>query len=76
MARYYFYSADMYYEDKQSPNAEVRKVGDYQGVYAVDDDSTPPDQIFMYLFEELKNTIPAEVKDYAYYHVTQFNNVS
>jgi hypothetical protein len=75
MARYYFYSAEMYYEDKTSSDVEVRRVGDYQGVYTVADDTTPPDTIFMNLMEELKGTIPAEVKDSAYYHITQFNNV-
>jgi hypothetical protein len=75
MARYYFYSAEMYYEDKSSTDTEVRRVGDYQGVYAVDDDSMPPDTIFLNLLEELKGTIPQEIKDSAYYHITQFNNV-
>jgi hypothetical protein len=75
MAKYYFYSAELYYEDTSSPDAEVRRIGDYKGVYTVADDTTPPDTIFMNLFEELKGTIPTEVKDNAYYHVTQFNNV-
>ena len=75
MARYYFYSAEMYLEDPSSPDGEVRRVGDYQGVYAVDDDTTQPDTIFLNLMEELKGTIPAEIKDRAYYHLTQFNNV-
>jgi hypothetical protein len=75
MARYYFYSAEMYYEDKSSEEAEVRRIGDYQGVYTVADDTTPPDQIFENLLEELKRTIPPELGDAAYYHVTQFNNV-
>lgn len=75
MARYYFYSADMFYEDKETPGGEVRRVGDYQGVYTVDDDTLTPDVIFGNLMEELKGTIPAEVKDSAYYHITQFNNV-
>ena len=75
MARYYFYSADMFFEDKESPGAEVRRVGDYQGVHTVDDDTLTPDVIFGNLMEELKGTIPAEVKDSAYYHITQFNNV-
>lgn len=75
MARYYFYSADMFYEDKETPASEVRRVGDYQGVYTVDDDTLTPDVIFANLMEELKTTIPVEVKDSAYYHITQFNNV-
>jgi hypothetical protein len=28
------------------------------------------------LLEELKKTIPADIKDTGYYHVTQFNNVT
>jgi hypothetical protein len=76
MARYYFYTADMFYEDKETPGAEARRVGDYQGVYSVDDDALTPDAIFANLMEELKNTIPAEAKDNAYYHITQFNNVT
>jgi len=76
MARYYFYTADMFYEDKETPGAEVRRVGDYQGVYRVEDDVTAPDAIFANLMEELKNTIPTEVRDNAYYHITQFNNVT
>jgi hypothetical protein len=75
MARYYFYSAEMYFEDRSLPGGEVRRVGDYQGVYTVADDTTQPDAIFMNLFEELKRTIPAEAQDSTYYHVTQFNNV-
>jgi hypothetical protein len=65
----------MYYEDKSTPDTEVRRIGDYQGVYAVDDDTTPPDTIFFNLLEELKGAIPPELKDNAYYHITQFNNV-
>jgi hypothetical protein len=76
MARYYFYTAEMFYEDQEAPGAEVKRVGDYQGVYAVDDDTLAPDAIFSNLMEELKNTIPSEAKDNAYYHVTQFNNVT
>jgi len=76
MARYYFYTADMFYEDKETQGAEVRRVGDYQGVYTVDDDTLTPDAIFANLMEELKITIPAEAKDNAYYHITQFNNVT
>jgi hypothetical protein len=75
MARYYFYSADMFYEDKESPNAEVRRVGDYQGIYTIEDDALTPDVIFANLMEELKSTIPPEVKDSAYYHIVQFNKV-
>lgn len=76
MARYYFYTADMFYEDKETPGAEVRRVGDYQGVYTVEDDRMAPDAIFANLMEELKITIPAEARDSAYYHITQFNNVT
>jgi hypothetical protein len=75
MARYYFYSAELYYEDRSSADEEIRRVGDYQGVYAVAEDTTPPDQIFINLAEELKRTIPPELADNAYYHITQFNNV-
>jgi hypothetical protein len=75
MPRYYFYTADMFFEDKESPTAETRRVGDYQGVYTVDDDTLTPDAIFANLMEELKTTIPPEAKDSAYYHITQFNNV-
>jgi len=57
------------------PGAGVRRVGDYQGVYTVEDDTLTPDAIFSRLMEELKAAIPAEVKDSAYYHITQFNNV-
>jgi hypothetical protein len=35
-----------------------------------------PDAIFAQLMDELKNTIPAEARDNAYYHITQFNNVT
>jgi len=76
MARYYFYTADMFYEDKETLGAEVRRVGDYQGVYTVDDDTLTPDAIFANLMEELKSTIPTEAGDNAYYHITQFNNVT
>jgi hypothetical protein len=53
-----------------------KRVGDYQGVYTIDDDTLTPDQIFGDLLEELKKTIPADIKDTGYYHVTQFNNVT
>ena len=75
MTKHYFYTADMFYEDRETPGAEVRRVGDYQGVYTVEDDTLTPDAIFSRLMEELKAAIPAEVKDSAYYHITQFNNV-
>jgi hypothetical protein len=75
MPRYYFYTADMFYDDKETAGAEVRRVGDYQGVYTIDDDTLTPDAIFSRLMEELKATIPAEARDSAYYHITQFNNV-
>jgi len=61
---------------KKRPGAEVRRVGDYQGVYTVEDDAMAPDAIFANLMEELKNTIPAAVRDNAYYHIMQFNNVT
>jgi hypothetical protein len=73
--RYYFYTADLYlYDDPANPVG--KRVGDYQGVYPVDDDALTPDQVFTNLLEELKKTIPEEIKDTSYYHVTQFNNVS
>jgi hypothetical protein len=75
MARYYFYTADMFYEDRETSGSEVRRVGDYQGVYTIDDATLTPDAVFSRLMEELKATIPADVKDSAYYHITQFNNV-
>lgn len=76
MTRYYFYTADMFYEDKDTPGAEVRRVGDYQGVYTVNDGAMTPDVIFANLMEELNNTIPTDARDNAYYHITQFNNVT
>lgn len=75
MARHYFYSADMFYDDQGTPGSEVRRVGDYQGIYTVEDDTLTPDVIFANLMEELKTTIPPEVKDSTYYHITQFNSV-
>jgi hypothetical protein len=75
MTRYYFYTADLYlYDEPENPVG--KRVGDYQGVYSIDDDSMTPDQVFTNLLEELKKTIPAEIKDTGYYHVTQFNNVT
>ena len=75
MPRYYFYTADLYvYDDPAS--AVGRRVGDYQGVYSIDDDAITPDQVFTNLTEELRKTIPADMKDTGYYHVTQFNNVT
>jgi hypothetical protein len=75
MSRYYFYTADLYvYDDPASPVG--KRVGDYQGVYTIDDDALTPDQIFGDLLEELKKTIPADIKETGYYHVTQFNNVT
>jgi len=56
MARYYFYTADMFYEDKETPGAEVRRVGDYQGVYTVDDGTLTPDAIFANLMRSLKTS--------------------
>ncbi len=75
MTRYYFYTADLYlYDEPAVPTG--KRVGDYQGVYAIEDDSLTPDQIFADLLEELKKTIPEDIKNTAYYHVTQFNNVT
>lgn len=75
MTRYYFYSADLYYYDPAG-SSEPARVGDYQGVYEVHDESTTPSQIFTNLVDELKKTIPAELGAAGYYHVTQFNSVS
>jgi hypothetical protein len=75
MTRYYFYTADLFVYDEASATPAGRRIGDYQGVYAIEDDTMTPDLIFTNLVEELKRTIPAELKDAAYYHVTQFNNV-
>ena len=75
MARFYFYTADLYlYDEPGSPVG--KRVGDYQGVYSIEDDKLTPDQVFTNLLEELKNTIPADIKETASYHVTQFNNVT
>jgi hypothetical protein len=75
MTRYYFYSADLYYYDPTQSSVPAR-VGDYQGVYEITDDSMTPSQAFEALVEELKKTIPAELGVNGYYHLTQFNNVS
>jgi hypothetical protein len=75
MMRYYFYTADLYFYDPAGNSQPVR-VGDYQGVYEINDDSTTPSQVFANLLEELKSTIPAELGANGYYHVTQFNNVT
>ncbi len=75
MTRYYFYTADLYLYDEPG-NPVGRRIGDYQGVYSVEDDKSTPDQTFNSLLEELKNTIPAELKETASYHVTQFSNVT
>lgn len=75
MTRYYFYTADLYlYDEPSMPTG--KRIGDYQGVYTIEDDSLTPDQIFSDLLEELKKTIPEDIKTTAYYHVTQFNNVT
>jgi hypothetical protein len=76
MARYYFYTAELFDDDKESSMPEIRRVGDYEGVYTVEDDALTPDIIFANLMQELKDTLPPEAKDSAYYHITQFNNVS
>jgi hypothetical protein len=73
--RYYFYSADLYVYDEEPSTSVGRRIGDYQGVYTIDDDSLAPDRIFADLAEELKKTLPDNLKGTAYYHVTQFNNV-
>jgi hypothetical protein len=75
MTRYYFYSADLYYYDP-ARNSVPARVGDYQGVYEITDDSMTASQAFEALVEELKRTIPAELGVNGYYHLTQFNNVS
>ena len=75
MTRYYFYTADLYVYDEPG-NPVGKRVGDYQGVYSIEDDTQTPDQIFTKLLEELRNTIPPEIKETGYYHVTQFNNVT
>jgi hypothetical protein len=75
MTRYYFYSADLYYYDPAG-NSPPARIGDYQGVYENDDDSTTPSQAFTNLMEELKKAVPAELGANGYYHVTQFNNVT
>ena len=75
MTRHYFYTADLYLYDEPG-NPVGKRIGDYQGVYPVDDDALSPDQVFTKLLEELKNTIPADIRETASYHVTQFNNVS
>jgi hypothetical protein len=75
MTRYYFYTADLYYYDPAGGSAPAR-LGDYQGVYEIEDDSLTPTQVFTNLLEELKKTVPADLGTNAYYHVTQFNNVT
>ena len=52
------------------------RLGDYQGVYEIEDDSLTPTQVFANLLEELRKTVPADLGTNAYYHVTQFNNVT
>jgi hypothetical protein len=44
-ARYFFYSADLYYFDAVAGSAPSR-IGDYQGVLDIDDDSLTPGQVF------------------------------
>ena len=75
MTRYYFYAADLYYYDP-ARNTQPTRLGDYQGVYEITDDSMTPSHVFENLVEELKRTIPAELGADGYYHFTQFNNVS
>jgi hypothetical protein len=75
MTRYYFYSADLYYYDPARGGAPAR-LGDYQGVYEIEEESLTPSQAFTNLLEELRKTVPADLGGNAYYHVTQFNNVT
>jgi hypothetical protein len=75
MKRYYFYSADLYYYDAAGGSPPAR-LGDYQGVYEIDDDALTPGQVFTNLLEELRKTVPADLGANGYYHVTQFNNVT
>jgi hypothetical protein len=75
MTRYYFYTADLYYYEPGT-NAVPARLGDYQGIYEIEDDSTTPGQIFSSLLEELKKTVPPDLGANGYYHVTQFNNVT
>jgi len=75
MTRYYFYSADLYYFDPAAGSAPSR-IGDYQGVFDIDDDSLTPSQVFTSLLEDLKKSVPADLGNNGYYHVTQFNNVT
>jgi len=75
MTRYYFYSADLYYFDAAAGSAPSR-IGDYQGVLDIDDDSLTPAQVFSSLLDELKKSVPADLGANGYYHVTQFNNVT
>lgn len=74
MTRYYFYTADLYLYEAGNPVG--RRIGDYQGIYPIDDDALAPDQVFSNLLEELKSTIPADIRETASYHMTQFNNVT
>jgi hypothetical protein len=75
MTRFYFYTADLYYYDPAGGSPPAR-LGDYQGVYEVEDDTLSPSRIFTNLLDELRRTIPADLGANAYYHVTQFNNVN
>jgi hypothetical protein len=75
MKRYYFYAADLYYFDAAGGSAPAR-IGDYQGVLEIDDDSLTPSQAFSSLLEELKKSVPADLGTNGYCHITQFNNVT
>jgi len=75
MTRYYFYSADLYYFDAAGSSPPSR-IGDYQGIFEVDDDSLTPSQTFSTLLDELKKSVPPDLGTNAYYHVTQFNSVA
>jgi hypothetical protein len=75
MTRHYFYAADLYYFDAAGASAPTR-IGDYQGVLEIEDDSLTPSQVFAGLLEDLKKSVPADLGANSYYHVTQFNNVT
>ena len=75
MTRHYFYAADLYYFDAAAGSAPSR-IGDYQGVLDIDDDSLTPAQVFSSLLDDLKKSIPADLGTSGYYYVTQFNNVT
>ena len=75
MTRHYFYTADLYYYEPTGGSPPTR-LDDYQGVYEIENDSLTPTQVFANLLEELRKTVPPDLGSNAYYHVTQFNNVT